>query len=221
LLGRLHALCGVVPLGAFLILHLWQQGASLQGRQRYEQALVLEPPLAMPVLEACGLYAPLLFHAAYGVKLAGRARGGSGVARAGLGPAAPEAQAWASVQRWSAWPLLGFLALHLWQFGFRSWTGELTRSDFFPELCASLSSTIWGGLPLMAIAYLLGVLAAALHFYNGLCGFCWTWGIVQSARALRLTRVVVGLGAAALCMLGTLTVIDLATGSSFGLGAAR
>jgi succinate dehydrogenase/fumarate reductase cytochrome b subunit len=201
-------------------LHLWQQGAALQGRRHYEQGLALEPSFAVPVLEACGLYAPLLFHAAYGIKQVVWARG-PGAPSASMGAPALQAQPWASGQRWSAWPLLAFLALHIWQFRFRTWTGELAPADYFPELCASLSSTAWGGLPLMALAYLLGVWAAALHFYNGLCGFCWSWGIVQSARALRLARVVVGFGAAALCMLGTFTVIDLATGSSFGLGAHR
>jgi succinate dehydrogenase / fumarate reductase cytochrome b subunit len=107
----------------------------------------------------------------------------------------------------------GFLLLHLWQFRVRLYSGAITAADFGAELAASLSSTAFGGVPVMAIVYLVGLAAAAFHFAHGLHGVCRTWGIVLTERAGRVSLALFTLAGVSLFTIGAATVIYLATGS--------
>ena len=108
--------------------------------------------------------------------------------------------------------MLVFLLSHIWQFRVRVWTSVITPSDYYAELCASLSSTWWGGVPLVAIGYLLGTAAATLHGALGLyrAGLTLRW--VGEGRQRLWGRCCAAL-ALSLFGLGALIVIDLATGS--------
>lgn len=208
---RWQALLGAVPLAGYLLLHLVGQVLSLSGSplQRWLQDLLERSPLALS-LELLLVYAPLAGHAALGVwRVAGRSPSLPGAAVPDGNWPGP----WGSVlQRLSALALLVFLILHVWQFEGRLWSGELRRADFFPVLCASLSSTALGGVPLVAIGYLLGVAAASLHLAQGLYHAGLSWGVVAPARRERLGRAC-ALGGIVLFAAGALIIIDLATGS--------
>jgi succinate dehydrogenase/fumarate reductase cytochrome b subunit (b558 family) len=210
LLRRVHSLAGTLPLGVFLVLHLGQQAAALAGREAYERQLTGSPSLAGLLLELLLVYLPLLFHAGYGLALTFRRRDVDAVTGTPIGAVSLRRRV---LQPATGILLGGFLLLHLWQFRWRPWSGDIEPADFFPELCASLSSTAAGGVPLMAIAYLSGVAAAAFHFSNGLYGFCETWGITLSDRASRVASGICALTGLGLFTVGAITVIYLATGS--------
>jgi hypothetical protein len=108
--------------------------------------------------------------------------------------------------------LLVFLLVHIYEFRFRLWTGVLAPGDYYAELCASLSSTRWGGVPAVAIGYLLGLAAGALHGARGLYRGGLALGLVATGRERRWARCCGALGIG-LFGLGALIVIDLATGS--------
>jgi hypothetical protein len=94
------------------------------------------------------------------------------------------------------------------------WRGELAPADFYPALCADLSST-HGGVPLVALAYLAGIAATVFHLANGLWGFCVSWGITVGKRAQRVSATVFGIAGVVLFLLGGNTAIYFATGSRF------
>ena len=199
---RLHTWAGIVPLAGFLIVHLLAQAPALWGARAYARAVGWAPWSASAVFEVVLVYVPLLLHVALGLR---RARAGS------RGPVpTPTARASALAQWLSAAVLVGFVLLHVWQFRARVWLGVISPADYYPELCASLSSTIWGGVPLVAIGYLFGVAAAAAHAANGL--YRAGLGLVSAARHRRWGRCCAALGALVF-VLGALIVIDLATGS--------
>jgi succinate dehydrogenase / fumarate reductase cytochrome b subunit len=208
---RWHSLLGAVPLAGYLLLHLVGQVLSLSGSplQRGFQDLLERSPLALS-LELLLVYAPLAGHALLGLwRAAGRSRSAAGAAAADGNWPVP----WGNtLQRLSALALLVFLVLHVWQFEGRLWSGELRRADFFPVLCASLSSTAFGGVPLVALGYLLGVAAASTHLAQGLYHAGLSYGVVSPARRERLGRVCV-LGGITLFAAGALIIIELATGS--------
>ena len=208
---RWHTLLGAVPLAGYLLIHLVGQVLSLSRSplQRGVQDLLERSPLAL-ALELLLVYAPLAAHAGLGVwRVAGRSPGADGAAaRDGNWPV-PWGNA---LQRVSAFALLVFLVLHVWQFEGRLWSGELRRADFFPVLCASLSSTALGGVPLVAIGYLFGVAAASVHLSQGLYHAGLSWGVVAPARRQQLGRACV-LGGLSLFAAGALIIIQLATGS--------
>jgi len=206
-LRKLHSLSGAVPLGAFLVLHLWTTAHGMNGREAYERAVAAsyERPLFV-LLEVVFVYVPLLFHAGYGIQLA--VSGRPNVNRY------PTAKNWGHLmQRVTGALALAFIVYHAGQFRLPVLLGRMDPTDFFPQLCASLSSTSWGGLPLVAAAYVVGVAACAFHFSNGLQGFCFSWGITVSEKATRRASTFFGIVGLVLFGYGALTVIYFATGA--------
>ncbi len=203
---RWHALLGAVPLAGYLVLHLAGQLLSLResplhaGWQR-----LLERNALVLWLEIGLIYVPLCGHVGLGLWRVSRTRHTT----PDEGWPAPWGR---SVQRASAGVLALFLVFHVWQFEGRLWLGELSREDFLPELCASLSSTAWGGVPLVALGYLLGVGAAALHAAQGIYHAVSSLGLVALERRERLRRLCVA-GGLALFAGGALLIVRLATGS--------
>src|SRR5689334_10700853 len=70
LLRKLHSLSGVVPVGAFMVFHLWTNAKALGGQEPFDAAVrdISHTPY-LPILEWGTILLPLLFHAGYGVKL--------------------------------------------------------------------------------------------------------------------------------------------------------
>lgn len=205
-LKKLHSLSGVVPVGLYLVFHLWTNARALQGQQVYDQAVteIAHLPYLL-ALEILGIYVPLLFHALYGIKLAFESR--PNVRRY------PYSRNWMyALQRLSGLLAFAFIAYHVWEFRVQVALGHMQKSDFFPTLCSSLSST-HAGIPVIALVYLVGVAAAVFHFTNGLYGFCFSWGITISRRATRVASAVFGIVGILLFVLAANTVIYFATGS--------
>jgi succinate dehydrogenase / fumarate reductase cytochrome b subunit len=194
----------MVPLAGYLVVHLLTQTSALWGPRAHVLWASAEPRPAWLALEIALIYVPLLWHVAVGLRRLVRRRGAVRArAESALGPA---------LQPLSGAVLLVFLLVHLYQFRFRLWTGVLAPGDYYPELSASLSSTCWGGVPAVAIGYLLGVAAAAVHGAHGLYWGALELGLVAAGRERRWARYC-GLLAVGVFGLGALIVIDLATGS--------
>jgi len=92
--------------------------------------------------------------------------------------------------------------------------GKLAPDQFYPALCANMSSTI-GPVPVVALIYVLGIAACTFHFANGLWGFCFSWGITVSRRSQQLAATVFGVVGVIIFLLGANTAIYFATGSRF------
>ena len=70
-LRRLHSLSGVVPIGAFLLEHFFTNARALQGAPAFDQAAAELARLPFVVLlEAGGIWLPILFHMVLGVLIA-------------------------------------------------------------------------------------------------------------------------------------------------------
>jgi succinate dehydrogenase/fumarate reductase cytochrome b subunit (b558 family) len=212
-LRKLFSLSGVIPVGVFLVSHLWTYSRALSGRHAFEQSLSSAGPYQLPV-ELLFVWLPILFHAGYGLKLTFEARPNAA--------SYPYSKNWIYLlQRLTGVVSLLFIGYHFWQLRLKLLLGQLANEDVFPELCASLSSTGPGGVPWIALAYLVGVAAAAFHVASGLYGFCFSWGITATRRSSRLASAVFGLLGIALFVLGANTVIYFATGSRLVLSTDR
>ncbi len=161
------------------------------------------------------LYLPLLYHAAYGIKIALEGRPNVG--------AYGHSRNWAYVlQRVTGVIALIYIAVHFWQFRLQMLLGRMVLDDLYPKLCASLSSTSTAGIPLVAIGTLLGIAACVFHLANGLWGFCVTWGITVSRSAQRIAGGVCGALGVLLFLVAAHTVIYFATGAAlFDVGGRR
>jgi len=200
-------LSGTLPLGAFVLLHLWNNFHALQGQEAYRNAVHIARSSPFVVaLEVVGLYVPLAFHSAYGLALILKRR-------TALGDAPSETRAALTADRASSLVAFAFIAYHLAMFRIPVLLGTMREADFFPALCDQLSSTTYLGVPLAASIYLVGLGATSYHFAHGLTGFCSTWGIPLTERT---KKVAVGasviLGVASF-LLGVSAVLYFATGS--------
>lgn len=206
-LRRLHSLSGVVPVGVFLVEHLWTNAAALGGQARFDEAVArIQAMPALPLVEILGIFAPLAFHAGYGVWIATR-----GSANAG---AYPYTRNWMYVlQRVSGVVVLAFVLGHLWEFRVQKWLFGMSASAFYPQLEAHLAWTAFG-VPWIALGYLLGLAASVFHLANGLVTFCMSWGITVGRAAQRRAAWLFGLGGLALFGLAVATVLRLATGTT-------
>jgi succinate dehydrogenase / fumarate reductase cytochrome b subunit len=174
LLRRLHSLLGLVPIGAFLVFHLWENSQSRFGAAHYNDEVVgaLQGLNYLLLFELFLIALPLLFHAGYGLVIIGHGR------------AEPRRYRYLRnrlywLQRLSGVGLILFLLLHV----------GLTRIAglFDPSISADLFGHMRQALmqPAVFALYLAGLLLAVFHLANGLATAAIVWGLTASAEAQR------------------------------------
>lgn len=181
---RLHSLSGVLPLGVFLVNHLYEnyQAVGAGGEARFNG--VVEHLQRNPVIiwvEIFGIGLPLVYHAVYGLLVAGQAR--NNVRRYAYG------SNWRFLfQRISGLILIFYLGYHIWMTrlqpeinpqSFAQSQGLITYQYMHGYLTeAYLGIPVW-------VLYVLGILSACFHFANGLWGFLIHWGVTTGRRTQR------------------------------------
>ncbi|MFZ5467887.1 MAG: succinate dehydrogenase [Myxococcota bacterium] len=195
---RLHSLTGVLPVGGFLVFHLYENLAALKGPAAYD-AMVTQVNSMLPKpyfmgLELGGVLLPLLFHSLYGIYIA--STGQPNVGRYAYG------SNWAYwAQRFSGYVAFIYILVHVGVLRFfvtlggnhlASGGGELVT---YNDVAAHLGNprylfvdTMLAGNHIFAL-YLLGTLLTIYHFTNGLNGFAWTWGLAVGRKAQARVRL--------------------------------
>jgi len=166
---RAFTLSGVVPLGAFIVLHLALNARALWGGWAFVGTVdALHRIPGLPLVEALLVFAPLLFHGALGLWLV--------ATRTTLAPPAPYPRGMRIAMRASGVGVLAFLALHLPAIRFHLRATRLGGGELATLLDAQLSTT-WHGVPWQGLVYLAGTACVTLHFVCGL------WGVYATSRA--------------------------------------
>jgi succinate dehydrogenase/fumarate reductase cytochrome b subunit (b558 family) len=198
----------VFPVGVFLVSHLWTNAKALGGQPRFDEAVrdINHMPL-LPFVELFGIFLPLAFHAGYGVKLALEGRPNVG--------RYPFSKNWLyTFQRATGLVAFAFIGWHLWEFRIAKLMGKMTIDAFYPTLAEHLSSTM-GGIPVVAIVYLVGIAASTFHFANGLSTFAFGWGVCVSRRSQRMLGAFLAVGGFVVFLIGADTALFFATGARF------
>jgi succinate dehydrogenase/fumarate reductase cytochrome b subunit (b558 family) len=223
---KLHSLLGILPLGAFILEHLFTNGFILGGQLAYDRQVNWLLSLPKPILwtlEIVFIALPLLFHGILGVKIVLEGKGNAAQY--------PYARNFAyTLQRFSGVYLLGFIIYHVWTTRFAGHFEYPARGPAFDAQGALVGTSVVGdgaalvgtkssiyyfmvqslsGNWLLGLVYMLGVAAAAFHFGNGLWTFCITWGITVGKRAQRVSRWIFSALGVGLFVLGAATVIHL------------
>ncbi len=172
-LRRLHSLSGVVPVGVFLVEHLWTNSRALYGREAFNTAVgEIQALPGLAWIELFGIALPLLFHAGYGLAITARAK--PNVGRYGY------TRNWLYVlQRVSGLVALAFIGLHLWQYRIQKMLHTLAWENMYHQLQVDL------GEPGMFALYFVGITAVVFHFANGLWLVGNTWGITTGAKGMK------------------------------------
>ncbi len=170
-LRRIHSLLGVIPVGAFLIQHMYANFLALWGPAVYDEHvhLITHQPLLI-VLEVGGVFLPLAAHALLGVYFMLDNR-----FNPGKYPYARNIMY--TLQRITAWITLFYVVFHVVQTRFSF--SEAQKEVMYNSMVQLFSKNPgW-----LAVIYAIGVISACFHLCNGLWTFCIVWGITVSKRA--------------------------------------
>jgi succinate dehydrogenase / fumarate reductase, cytochrome b subunit len=190
LIKRLHSLLGIVPVGAFFLVHMLLNSRAAQSPEQYQWVPdILDEVPYIWAIELGLIIAPLVFHALLGVVIV--LQGAPNSHKRALGWYAN----WAyTLQRWTGVALFALLAGHLWQTWWQHWEVKIENAlhpqqaqqfDIYALMQGIVSNPLWLTL------YALFVLIAAYHFGNGVFNFLYKWGVTTSKASQRFA---IGLG---------------------------
>jgi succinate dehydrogenase / fumarate reductase cytochrome b subunit len=174
LLRRLHSLFGLVPVGAFLLFHLWENSQSRFGADHYNQQVVgwLQSLNYLALLELLVIALPLAFHAGYGLVIVH-----SGRTSLSAYPYWHNRLYW--LQRISGGATLLFLLLHLATTRWVTLLQPGVKTELYQHMQGLLAD------PWYLSIYVAGLLLALFHFCYGLWSMMITWGVTLSPAAQR------------------------------------
>ena len=192
LIYRLFSLAGLVPVGAFLVVHLLTNVSVLAGADVFQSrvdTIHSLGPLLVPV-EWAFIFLPMLFHAVVGFVIIA-----NGMPNVGSYPYVGNVRY--TLQRATGMIAFAFILWHIWQLHA---LGRPFGGGSFDHHHAASTTAATVRPTLVSILYAIGILSAVFHFANGLWTLGITWGLWTSAAAMRranVVSVVVGLALAA------------------------
>ncbi|ADB15549.1 succinate dehydrogenase (or fumarate reductase) cytochrome b subunit, b558 family [Pirellula staleyi DSM 6068] len=186
LIRRLHSLTGLVPVGAYMCVHLLTNASVLDSGAAFQKNVYMIHSLGavLPVVEWGFIFLPLLFHAIFGVV----------IVRGGL----PNSSTYKytsniryTLQRASGMVAFAFIMWHVfhmhgwfhaewWQKGVAE---PLSGAMFKPYSAASTAAEALQISIIVPVLYVIGVLSCVFHLANGIWTFGITWGIWVSPAA--------------------------------------
>jgi succinate dehydrogenase / fumarate reductase cytochrome b subunit len=177
---RWFSLSGVLPLGAFLLVHAIANARALRGEEAFAAGVRLFDRIpALGLIEVLVVFVPLAVHAAIGLWLV--------IARAPLARPSPYAPGVRTAMRATGVLAIAFLGMHLPELRFRTPGARPGHGELLTALTSDLSST-WHGVPWRAVIYLAAAGCVAFHFAAGLWGVLATSWAGADERARRFRR---------------------------------
>jgi succinate dehydrogenase / fumarate reductase, cytochrome b subunit len=199
LLRRLQSLTGIIPIGAFVVLHLLSNLMVYFNEPGYDyfQEQVNRIHALGPLLvttEILFIFLPIAFHAAIGIKIWLEGK-----------PNSIHYPYWGNVrytlQRITGVVALIFIIVHVWHMhwlGGRFGGGMFDPNDASATAAWALQAHRSWAQPL----YVVGVLAVVFHFANGIWTFLITWGITVGRQAQRKSGYVCAIFGIGLAVVG-------------------
>lgn len=206
LIYRLFSLAGLIPVGAFLVVHLVTNASVLAGPGTFQSRVDMIHslgPLLVPI-EWLFIFLPMLFHAAVGFVIIANGM-------PNVGSYAYVGNVRYTLQRATGMIAFVFIIWHVTQL---HWLGTPFGGGKFDPHHATSSAAIAIRPLLVTILYAVGVLSTVFHFSNGLWTLGITWGLWTSPAAMRRANwisIAMGLllGGAGLGALGGLQRVDV------------
>jgi len=202
LIRRLHSLSGLIPVGAYLVVHLLTNASVLGGTAAFQSNVDRIHSLGalLPVVEWVFIFIPILFHAILGVVF--------------IAGGVPNTSNYAyreniryTLQRATGIIAFFYIGYHVWQM--HHYFGGMGGGKFDAQAAASSVAVVLAPLP-VKIIYAVGMLACVYHLANGLWTMGITWGLWTSPAAQRRADwIALGFGIA-------LSIVGV--GSLFGFG---
>lgn len=187
LIRRLHSLSGLVPVGAYMTVHLLVNSTILTGAGRFQYNVLQIHNLGvlLPVVEWLFIFLPIIFHAVVGIWIAKTGRSNSSV----YGYANNHRYTW---QRYTGHIAIVFIFMHVfhlhgwfhWSWWLNNIAEPLGMARFRPYNAASTLAQALAGW-IWPLFYVIGILASVFHFANGIWTAGITWGVWVTPEAQR------------------------------------
>ena len=199
-LRRLHSLAGAVPLGGYLLFHLYANSFALSGPAVYDEHVRPLRELPYLIVIAGGvIFLPLMYHAGYGLYI--WYTGQSNILRYGY-----LRNRLYTKQRVTGLIVLVFVCYHVYD--------QVFRPDVsFANVAGSLKN------PAVLALYVLGVSSAAWHFFMGLWNVFIKWGVTLGEKSQRVTLIVcstLGIGLVVVGLRAVFAFVDCCCGGCGG-----
>lgn len=180
LIRRLHSLSGLVPVGAYMCVHLLTNSTVLDGTRSFQMRVDQIHSLGkfLPLVEWTFIFLPLIFHAVVGVAII---RSGN----SNLSSYPLQGNVRYFLQRVTAWVALAFIGYHVFQMhGWIRPVAEQFGGGKFNHLYATstAAAAIQSSLAVQ-LFYFVGITACVYHLANGLWTAGITWGLWTTAAA--------------------------------------
>jgi succinate dehydrogenase / fumarate reductase cytochrome b subunit len=188
-LRKLHSLSGLIPVGAYMADHLWENSYSLVSAGKYNEASQsLQTVPWRLALEIVVIWLPLLYHGGYGFYV--WAHGKSNVS------AYPWVGNWMfALQRWTGLVAFFFLGWHVYN------ERLVTRGmSTYMDVYNSMQN------PWFFSFFLLGVIACSVHLGVGIWNFLCKWGLAATVRSQRAAGFL-GVGVAIVMLIMSVTIV--------------
>lgn len=204
LLRRLHSLTGLIPVGAYMVVHLLTNASVLESAAKFQLNVYMIHSLGkiLPIVEWGFIFIPILFHALFGMVII---MGGLPNTRS----YPYEANLRYTLQR--ATGMIAFLFIvwhvfHLHGWIHASWWIDGVAKPLGGAQFRPYSATSSAGLALQSgfvmLMYTIGVLSCVFHLANGLWTMGITWGIWISPQAQKQALRVCGAFGVLLAIVG-------------------
>lgn len=213
LIRRLHSLTGLLPVGAYMCVHLITNASTLGGPAMFQKNVDLIHSLgpALPLVEWSFIFLPLIFHAVVGVVIIR-----SGDPNLSSYHYVGNVRYW--LQRVTAWLALAFILYHVFHmhgwFHNQYWLDHVAHKlgghQFDPH-AASSSAALAIGTMVKKIAYGIGIISCVFHFANGLWTMGITWGVWTSAKAQQRANWVCGAVGIVMTVVGLSALVGVTT----------
>ncbi|MFO0943888.1 MAG: succinate dehydrogenase cytochrome b558 subunit [Pirellulales bacterium] len=192
LIRRLHSLSGLIPVGAYMVVHLLVNASILNGAGSFQKYVNEIHSLGkiLPLVEWTFIFLPIIFHAAFGVWIIKSGKSNVGQYK--------YTSNWRySMQRWTGMIAIVFIFMHVfhlhgWFHGdwWKSNVAEpLGMAQFRPYNAASTLATALSGF-VAPIGYVIGIVACVFHLANGIWTMGITWGIWISPKSQKNASIV-------------------------------
>ena len=204
LLRRLHSLTGLIPVGAYMVVHLLTNASVLESAAKFQLNVYMIHSLGtiLPIVEWGFIFIPILFHAIFGMVII---MGGLPNTRS----YPYEANVRYTLQRatgviafffivWHVFHLHGWIHADWWINGVAK---PLGGAQFKPYNAASTAGmALQSGI--VMVLYVTGILACVFHLANGIWTMGITWGVWISPAAQKKAQRVCSVFGVLLAVVG-------------------
>lgn len=184
LLRRLHSLTGVIPVGVFLLQHIYANTLAAWGPLEYQHHtnFILDQPL-LPLMEWGVVFLPLLFHSLLGFYYMVPSK-----SRPNVSVYKYQKNWMYMLQRLTGVLVFFFVIFHVWT------TRFMFTEDDKRMVYEAMTNYFTVDFPWAFWVYCIGNVAAAFHFCNGFWGFSIMWGITVTRKSQnRMFKAMMGL----------------------------